>query len=631
MFAAVRLTLSFLTPKERVTYYSLIGGRALTGLLDVFGIALIGFIASVAATKLEAENPSAAPVIAGIQLPTVDGEGLVWLVVFVLAVFTVKALIAITLMRAQAHFVATVETRNVRNIVDFLLRGSLSSAKRYSKAEFQFAVTGSTTYAFTGLMNNLASLVTEGFLLFVITATFVVVDPVTALFALVYFAVVVLIIQVFIGHSLKRAGEEAVAGTVETINSLSDTLDAFREISVLHKQATFIDRIDHSRSRIARSGATMAFLAGMPRYVVETALILGVVFLVAQQFFSGQLATGLVTVGVFLAGGVRMMASLLPLQSALSNIKQNSEQAAASLDLLGQIRDRDATVLTQDAAPVSGSVPDGTNGLDLRIDDVIFRYAGNETDTIHGVNLHVEAGQYVAIIGPSGAGKTTIVDLILGLISPAAGKVTIGGTEPTVLRSAAPGLIAYVPQKPGLVSGTIAENIALGVEPEDIDHQSLADAVDSAHLRDYINTLPLGLNTSVGKQVDSLSGGQIQRIGVARALYCRPRLIVLDEATSGLDAGSEAFIASSLRELHGSVTVIVIAHRLSTVQHANVVHVVEDGRIIASGDFASVVAEVPMVAEYVKLMSFDRDSTDTDRDLPNRDSQSSDSTAGGDD
>jgi ABC-type multidrug transport system fused ATPase/permease subunit len=183
--------------------------------------------------------------------------------------------------------------------------------------------------------------------------------------------------------------------------------------------------------------------------------------------------------------------------------------------------------------------------------------------------------------------------------------VAIGGLPPTLVRELAPGLVAYVPQRPGLVSGTIAENIALGIPSAEIDVARLDEVVDSAFLREFIDSLPDGLNTSVGKQVDALSGGQIQRIGVARALYSRPRLIVLDEATSGLDASSEAFIASSLHALHGTVTVLVIAHRLSTVQHADVVHVVEAGRITAVGDFKTVQATVPMVAEYVKLMSFD--------------------------
>jgi ATP-binding cassette subfamily C protein len=607
MLAALRSMLSFLTDSERTRYFGLMAVRVLTGLLDVFGIALIGLIAGVAARALVPNNPSASDVtIAGFHLPTLDSRGLMWLVVVVLVVFAVKALLAISLIRAQARFVASVETRNVKKIAAHLLMGSLAQVRQYSKADLQFALTSSTTFAFTGLMNNLASIATESFLLLVITATFFLVNPLAAIFALLYFGLVVVVIQWIIGRSLKRAGREAVAGTVETISLLGDTVDTFREISVLRLQEHFTDRISASRARIARSNATMTFLGGMPRYVVESALLLGVVILVAQQYMTHELDSGLVTVGVFLAGGARMMASLLPLQNAFANMKQNAEQASMSLALLEEVRD-DEDIRTQSETPTAKRT-DGfraKGGLPLRIEDLVYRYPDSVADTINGASLDVGPGSFVAIVGPSGAGKTTLVDLILGLLAPNSGAVSVGGTAPTTLRAIAPGRIAYVPQRPGLMSGTIAENIALGIAPEDVDRKALKKAVDDAQLREFVDSLPAGLDTSVGKQVNALSGGQIQRIGVARALYSRPRLLVLDEATSGLDASAEANISTVLRALKGDVTIVVIAHRLSTVQHADVVHVMENGRIVASGDFRSVVKRVPMVAEYVKLLSFD--------------------------
>lgn len=602
MLSAFRLSMSFLSRRQRFQYWALVILRALTGLLDVVGIALIGLIAS-AAVSIGSKNPIS---IAGFTVPKLTNSGLLVLVIVVLLVFIIKATLAISLTWSLTQFIASLERDNAQKIANHLLRGSLDDVKRYSKGEFQYAITGSTTYAFTGILNNVATFFSEGFLLVVVAATFFLVNPVAAVFALAYFSVILLIIQLVIGRSLKKAGRDAVEGTVETTNAVSDTIDTFREISVLAKQSLFIERIRTSRALVSRSGAVMTFLSGMPRYVVETALILGVVVFVAQQFLTGQLSTGLATVGVFLTGGVRMMASLLPLQSAVASMKQNVEQAKFAQQLILEARTaRDAEdAIASEPRPALPELQRG-RGLSIDITGATYRYPGDDHDTLHGISFDVVSGQHVAIIGPSGAGKTTLVDLILGLIHPDSGAVRIGGFEPNELRKVRPGAISYVPQKPGMVSGSIAENIALGIEPSEIDHVLLQKVISDSYLRDFIDELPDGVDTSVGKQVDALSGGQIQRIGLARALYAQPQLLILDEATSGLDAGSEAFVSETLRKLQGEVTVIVIAHRLSTVQHSDIVHVVQNGRVVASDKFKKLQATVPMVAEYVKLMSFD--------------------------
>ena len=243
-------------------------------------------------------------------------------------------------------------------------------------------------------------------------------------------------------------------------------------------------------------------------------------------------------------------------------------------------------------------------GLPIEVTDLVFTHAGNSTPTIDQVSIKVPAGGYVAIVGPSGAGKTTLVDILLGLHDPDSGSVKVAGTDPRQLRTDSPGLISYVPQKPGLVSGTIAQNVALGVPYEDINEQQVREALRKAQLLAFVESLPEGIHASLGAHSDSLSGGQIQRLGFARALYTEPRLIILDEATSALDAATEASVAASITDVGDETTVVVIAHRLSTIQDADEVHVVDEGKVVASGTFAAVRKAVPMVEEYVQLMSF---------------------------
>jgi ATP-binding cassette subfamily C protein len=299
------------------------------------------------------------------------------------------------------------------------------------------------------------------------------------------------------------------------------------------------------------------------------------------------------------------MGAILPLQTAVAALKVNTEQSSRARALLLEVR--------ADAAPTAGDRPAGPASesalaggpLGVELAGLSYRYPGEQGLALSDVSLTIEPGGFVALVGPSGAGKSTLAEAILGLALPTAGTVLIGGSSPLALRAAAPGAVSYVPQRPGMVSGTIAENVALGIDAPDIDRDRVHEVLRFAQLSDFIATLPAGIDTTVGKQADAFSGGQIQRIGLARALYAQPRLLVLDEATSGLDAGTESVIADSLQKLRGSTTLVVIAHRLSTVQHADVVFVAENGTIAASGDFPTVRRTVPMVADYVKLMSFD--------------------------
>lgn len=606
--AALSRTWSFLSRREKLTYIVLVALRSLSGLLDVLGIALIGLVTGIAASGLDGGKPL---VILGYTLPAATQQTLVTLVVVVLFVFVFKAILAIGLGRALYAFLARVEVAKSKLIARYLFEGSLSSLQRFSKAEIQWATMGSTALAFSGLLTSMATFYTEGVLLLLVMSTFLIVDPTAAIFVTVYFAAIIGAIQFVIGRDLKKAGVAAQDGNVESMNAVNDVVDAFKEIAIFHKREFFLDKFTTSRTKLARSAAVSNFLGGMPRYVVETALMLGVVIFVGWQFFSGQLATGLITVGVFLTGGVRIMASLLPLQNAVANLTNQVEQAKLSQTLLTEISSKptshESTSSVDADKKVITDIGSSRSGLKLSISDVHFTYEGADTAVLKGVSMNVESGQHVAIIGPSGAGKTTVVDIMLGLIAPTSGTVNVGGINPRNLISAIPGIISYVPQRPGLVSGTIAENVALGIPSDQIDFDLVESALNSAHLAEFVASLPDGVQTSVGKQGDALSGGQIQRLGLARALYEKPRLIILDEATSALDAGSEAYISSSLDALAGEVTVIVIAHRLSTVQHSDVVYLMEDGLVTASGSFAELRKSVPMVAEYVKLMSFDEE------------------------
>jgi len=451
---------------------------------------------------------------------------------------------------------------------------------------------------------------------------FFVVDPIATAFTVGYFALLLGVMEQIVGRISQRTGVAYARGVQQTSSSLSDLWDSFREITVLERQDYFIERVAKARWEVARGFGAMKLLQTMPRYIVETALMVGVVAFVGWQFVAGDLANGGALIGIFLAGGVRIMGSALPLQNALAAVKSQIGQSEVAQEILERIDAERATATVleplTDAAPVDATPVDATPSaaapesvqsshlaLGVSLHSVDFAYPGAEGLTLQGVSIDVKPGQHVAIIGPSGAGKTTLVDLILGLLPPTNGRITFSGRGENLSQTGDRRSVAYVPQKPGLVEGTLAENIALGVPPALIDVVRIEEVLALAFLQDFVASLPDGINTSVGPSLSALSGGQLQRLGLARALYVKPRLLVLDEATSALDAGSESVISQSLRDLGEDVTVIVVAHRLSTVQHLENVFVLDGGRVIAEGPFQELRKTVPMVEEYVSLMSFD--------------------------
>jgi ATP-binding cassette subfamily C protein len=368
-------------------------------------------------------------------------------------------------------------------------------------------------------------------------------------------------------------------------------------------QNYFFDGIYYSRLKASGNYATQFVLSGMPRYVVETALIFAIVLFILVQSSSGDIESSAATIGVFLSGGLRLTASLLPLQSALLIIKQSIPSAMRAFSFL-ELPIHELPTEVSNAPREADSRP-----LTVAIQGVSFYYKGADRRSLSEIEIDIAPGLQAAFIGPSGAGKSTLADLILGLLEPSQGRILIDGYEPKTLSQIHQGLLGYVPQKPGMISGTISENIALGQKKVDIDLGRLERAVSNAHLKDLIDSLPLGLDTNIGKRKDELSGGQLQRIGLARALYSEPRLLVMDEATSALDAVSEQEINKALDEMRGKVTVILIAHRLNTVQNSDLVFLLQDGKVTDSGTFPELLRKNETVRKLSKLMTINKGKT----------------------
>jgi ATP-binding cassette subfamily C protein len=580
---------------------------ALNG-LDIIAVGLMGLLGAITATGISGQRLQ----LFGFSIPSPTAENVIALVAIVAGLFILKGGLGILFTRWTSIFLLGIEIKNSAKLTRYLFSGPLTRLKQYSRAEIQFLTETSVNATFSGVLGSIATLFVESTLFVSIFVMFLLVDWPAAITIAVYFVLLVALLQLTTAKRYLQSGRNLRRGSVEAGGSILEMVDSFREISVLSKQDFFLSRYLEARKLSARTGVTLQILKSLPRYIAETGLIIGALGFVVWQLSRGSLGEGLLALGVFLAGSFRMMGSILPLQALWNQLRVMQgwvEMAQTILFALQNDPEMLDSAIYSETTVINRVTPQGfRNGaLDVELDGVYFTHLDNTESTINGVSLTVPAGSYIALVGPSGAGKTTLVDLLLGLYDPIKGTVRVGGLDPRELRGQLPGLISYVPQRPGLVSGSIANNVALGVPEDEIDEASVLEALHKAQLGDFVESLPLGIHSSLGAHSDSLSGGQIQRLGFARALYTRPRLIILDEATSALDAATEASVAASIKNVGGETTVIVIAHRLSTIQDADQVHVLVDGQIVSSGTFTQVRKNVPMVEEYVKLMSFSDD------------------------
>ena len=610
---SVRASLSLLTKRDRRLFRLASLAQMSLSVLDLAGIALIGAIGAVAVSGID---PNALPGPLDqwkdrFGLSALTASQLIGLLattaVFLLLLKTVlSALITRRMLYFLANRQADVSARMARTI----LSRQLLEVQRWSTAEVLYALTGGVSAAITSLLAAALIIVTESFLFIVIGVGLLIVDPILTIVAALFFALVVYFLQIWLGRaSAKNSTIQANRG-MSTITTVSEALTTYRETTVLHRRDFYVDRFDRLARESANAGATNSFLAEIPKYVLESALVLGGFTLAIVQFLTKDLAAAAATVGLFLAAGFRIIPALLRLQGAGITIRSAAAAARKTYELAFwfQLRDgsgeRGNRISKKQALAVKERIAAGHGDFfaHVEVSGVSVTYPGADRPAVIDANVSVSLGKSLALVGSTGAGKSTLADVILGVVDPDSGSVTISGVSPREAVSTWPGAVAYIPQTVGLTEGTIRENVALGLPDLSIDDSMVWEALERAHLADFLRDTREGLDTIVGERGVRLSGGQRQRLGIARALYTRPRLLVLDEATSALDAETEQAITETLRELEGQVTTITIAHRLATIRFADQVVFMRHGVIESRGTFEEVRASTPDFERQAHLL-----------------------------
>ena len=600
---SVRRAIGLLPPEKRKLLFLASAAQISLALLDLLGIALIGLVAAVAVSGIDLSSIPVwlQSVLNAFGLGNLTVSRLtVFIAVAAVLILILKTILSALMSRLVIRFLAHRQRDVSVELARKFLTRPLVDVQRWTTPEAIYELGSGVGSATVSLLGAAVTIASEIFLFVIVGVALIVYDPILTLVAVGFFGVVVFGLGRLLNRWTTRNSQIITDSSIDTLTAVSEALSTYRETTVLNRRDLYIERYEGLVGRFAGASATSAFIMEIPKYVLEASLYLGVLLLGVVQFLTNDWKTAAATTAIFLAAGSRVVPSLLRLQGASITIRNSSVQAQPTFFLADFLASRESNETNNSADRLTGErihrhIVQGYANFDATVvvKGVFLTYSDAAEPALINADMRVNSGQSVALVGSTGAGKSTLADVVLGVLDPQVGTVTIGGLSPREAINRWPGAISYVPQAVSLVGGSVRENVALGLPAGLIDDDLVWEALERAHLADFLSESREGLDTKIGERGFRLSGGQRQRLGIARALYTRPKLLVLDEATSSLDAETEQSIVRTLDELEGEVTTITVAHRLATVRRADQLLYLDKGLIVASGTFEEVRAQVP--------------------------------------
>jgi ABC-type multidrug transport system fused ATPase/permease subunit len=461
-----------------------------------------------------------------------------------------------------------------------------------------FSVTTGVTALTVGLIGSVTTMFSDIILLLVICLGLFVVDPTLAVLTILFLSATALSLYFLMSKRARKLGILNGELSISSDQKILEVLNSYREALIKNRRGYYSNQIRDSRVDLANVTAEFSFMPNISKYVVEISLVLGAVLISASQFLLQDASRAVATLGVFLAAGSRLAPAILRLQTSAIQVRISGGQAKTTLELIKflSIQDFNPTKSQGFRTDFELFVPQ------VEINDLTYSHGNQKLPTLKNIFVNILPGEFVALTGPSGAGKTTLIDCMIGALRTELGSIKISGMSPLEAIENWPGAIGYVPQDVVTLNATIKENVIFGYSADEVPEVLINHALRKAHLFDHVLGLENGVNSYVGDKGTKLSGGQRQRLGIARALVSQPKLLILDEATSSLDGKSEADISDSINEFRGEVTTIVIAHRLSTIRTADKVIYMNTGSIEFVGTFDEVRQNVPEFDNQAKLM-----------------------------
>ncbi|MDY3677853.1 MAG: ABC transporter ATP-binding protein [Actinomyces urogenitalis] len=513
--------------------------------------------------------------------------------------FILKDLLAIAYSWWLQTFTSSIRARAQMRMTEHYMRLPYHAHGALSAATIMRKTTTCAIQAYTNFAGGLLSLTSQAFTTICVSAALLVSAPVVSLVLLVFITVMSWWYSRVIRPFNARISQIGLESWEESVNATLDTFGAIKETQLREAYPHFLRRIEAPTLTSARLSRTAGFLNSLPKQLIEILFMLGLAVAFAASSALGASQNMLASLALLVAGAFRLLPTVSAMVGSLATVKQGEYGTKEFVEDLTYSQH-----LTTCRAAQQGTSRTILS-KQLVLTDVRFSYSEKAPEVLRGISLTIEAGSSVALVGSSGAGKSTLLDIIMGLQTPTSGSFTCDGIDLTANLRGWQKNIGVVPQEVFLMDTTIAENVAFDLTPEEIDEDRVRLALRQADVLDFVEAQPQGIWSSFGERGKRLSGGQRQRIGIARALYRQPSVLILDEATSALDNETEARIAETIEALHGQITVITVAHRLSTVRHADKIAFLADGRVEASGTFTALQESSPGFRRLVELSSLE--------------------------
>lgn len=567
---ALNRTWSLLTAAERRESFVLLGWIVVGMVMETLGVGLmLPAIALLTQRGNSTFYPLLEPVVLGFGGLS-QGSLAIWGMLILVAVYLVKTLFLGFLASRQMRFVFGLETALAQRLFSAYIRQPyLFHLQRNSAQLIRDVVNDVSVFANFGVQAGM-TLVSEYLVLAALGVLLLTVEPVGTM---ILASVLVLFAWGF-GHVTR--GHVARAGAARRhhdglrLQHLQQGLGGAKDVKLLGREAEFLARFNTHTIEGARAARLLATIQQLPRLVLELLAVSALAIVVITMVVQGRSPDAVLpTLGVFAAAAMRLMPSMNRLLAA----RQSMRYGLSVIESL-----RDGLNLLPPDAPTSGGAGKAFHRA-VELDHITFTYPDAEAPALCDVSFVIRRGECVGLIGDSGAGKSTLVDVLLGLLPPDRGQVLVDGTDIQAVLRNWQDQIGYVPQAIFLTDDSLLRNVAFGLSNEQIDEAAVWRAVNAARLAGFVAGLPQGLDTVVGERGVRLSGGQRQRIGIARALYHDPAVLVLDEATNSLDVAMEEEVMRAVRALHGSKTIVIVAHRPSTIEHCDRVYQLAHGRL----------------------------------------------------